>query len=39
MFFMFFIGLTINQDIIKICRTELVKVVIERVVNKPLEDS
>ena len=39
MFFVFFIGLTINQDIIKIYRVELVKVVVERVVNKPLEDS
>ena len=39
MFFIFFIGLTINQDIIKVYRVELVKVVIERVVNKPLEGS
>ena len=39
MFFMFFLGLTINQDIVKICRAELVKVVTERVINKPLEDS
>ena len=39
MFFVFFIGLTINQDIVKICRAELVKVVAERVIDKPLEDS
>ena len=39
MFFIFFIGLTINQDIIKVYRVELVKVVIERVINKPLEGS
>ena len=37
MFFVFFLGLTINQDVIKVLRTELVKVVAERVVNKPLE--
>ena len=37
MFFMFFLGLTINQDVIKIYRVELVKVIVERVINKPLE--
>ena len=36
-FFVFFLGLTINQDIVKVCRIELVEVVVERVVNKPLE--
>jgi hypothetical protein len=39
MFFMFFLGLTINQDIVEVRRAELVKVVIERVVNKPLKGS
>jgi hypothetical protein len=39
MFFVFFSGLTINQDVVKVCGTELVKVVAERVVNKPLEGS
>ena len=34
---MFFLGLTINQDVVKVHRAELVKVIIERVVNKPLE--
>ena len=37
MFFMFFPGLTINQDVIKVYRIELVEVVVERVVNKPLK--
>ena len=37
MFFVFFPGLTINQDVVKVYRTELVEVVVERVVNKPLE--
>ena len=37
MFFVFFLGLTINQDIVKVRRIELVEVVVERVVNKPLE--
>ena len=37
MFFVFFAGLTINQDIVKVYRVELVEVVVERVVNKPLE--
>ena len=37
MFFMFFPGLIINQDVVKVRRTELVEVVVERVVNKPLE--
>ena len=37
MFFVFLIGLTINQDIIEVRRVELVEVVAERVVNKPLE--
>ena len=37
MFFVFFLGLTINQDVVKVRRTELVEVVAERVVNKPLE--
>ena len=39
MFFIFFVGLTINQDIVEVCRAELVEVVAERVVNKPLEGS
>jgi hypothetical protein len=38
-FFVFFLGLTINQDIVEVHRTELVKVVIERVVNEPLKGS
>jgi hypothetical protein len=37
MFFVFFAGLTINQDIIEVRGVELVEVVVERVVNKPLE--
>ena len=36
---MFFFSLTINQDIIKVYRAELVKVVAERVVNEPLKGS
>jgi hypothetical protein len=36
-FFVFFPGLTVNQDVVKVRRTELVEVVAERVVNKPLE--
>jgi hypothetical protein len=39
MFFVSFLGLTINQDIVKVRRVELVEVVVERVVNKPLEGS
>ena len=39
MFFVFFVGLTINQDIIEVRGAELVEVVAERVVNKPLEGS
>ena len=39
MFFVFFPGLTINQDVVKVHRIELVEVVAERVVNKPLEGS
>jgi hypothetical protein len=39
MFFVFFAGLAINQDIVEVHRAELVEVVIERVVNKPLEGS
>ena len=39
MFFIFFLGLTINQDVIKVYRVELVKVVVERVINKPLKGS
>jgi hypothetical protein len=39
MLFVFFSGLTINQDVVKVCRAELVKVVAERVVNKPLKGS
>ena len=39
MFFIFLIGLTINQDIIKVHRVKLVEVVVERVINKPLEGS
>jgi hypothetical protein len=38
-FFMFFLGLTINQDIVEVYRVELVKVVVERIVNKPLKGS
>ena len=38
-FFVFFPGLTINQDVVKVRRTELVEVVAERVVNKPLKGS
>jgi hypothetical protein len=38
-FFVFFLGLTINQDIVEVHRAELVKVVIERVVNEPLKGS
>jgi hypothetical protein len=38
-FFVFFSGLTINQDIVKVRRVELVEVVAERVVNKPQEGS
>jgi hypothetical protein len=38
-FFVFFLGLTINQDIVEVRGVELVKVVIERVVNKPLKGS
>jgi hypothetical protein len=38
-FFVFFLGLTINQDIIEVHRAELVKVVVERVVNEPLKGS
>jgi hypothetical protein len=38
-FFVFFSGLTVNQDIVKVHRAELVEVVVERVVNKPLEGS
>ena len=39
MFFVFFLCLTINQDVVKVCRTELVEVVVERVVNKSLKGS
>jgi hypothetical protein len=39
MFFVFFSGLTINQDIVEVCGAELVKVVVERVVNEPLKGS
>jgi hypothetical protein len=39
MFFVFFLYLTINQDIVKVYRIELVEVVIERVVNKSLKGS
>jgi len=38
-FFVFFVGLAINQDIIEVRGVELVEVVAERVVNKPLEGS
>jgi hypothetical protein len=38
-FFVFFLGLTINQDVVKVHRAELVEVVVERVVNKPLKGS
>jgi hypothetical protein len=36
-FFVFFSGLTINQDVVEVRGTELIEVVAERVVNKPLE--
>jgi hypothetical protein len=39
MFFVSFSGLTINQDVVKVHRAELVEVVAERVINKPLEGS
>jgi hypothetical protein len=39
MFFVFFSGLTIDQDVVKVRRAELVEVVAERVVNKPLKGS
>jgi hypothetical protein len=39
MFFVFFSGLTVNQDIVEVCGAELVEVVAERVVNKTLEGS
>jgi hypothetical protein len=38
-FFVFFLGLTVNQDIVEVRGTELVEVVAERVVNEPLEGS
>jgi hypothetical protein len=38
-FFVFFLGLTVNQDVVKVRGAELVEVVVERVVNKPLEGS
>jgi hypothetical protein len=38
-FFVFFVGLAINQDIVEVRRAELVEVVAERVINKPLEGS
>jgi hypothetical protein len=38
-FFVFFSGLTINQDIVEVRGVELVKVVVERVVNEPLKGS
>jgi hypothetical protein len=38
-FFVFFLGLTIDQDVVKVRRAELVEVVAERVVNKPLKGS
>jgi hypothetical protein len=39
MFFVSFSGLTVNQDVVKVRGAELVEVVAERVVNKPLEGS
>ena len=39
MFFVFFPGLTVNQDVVKVRRAELVEVVAERVVNEPLKGS
>ena len=39
MFFIFFLGLTINQDVVKVRRAELVEVVVERVINEPLKGS
>jgi hypothetical protein len=38
-FFVSFSGLTINQDVVKVRGAELVEVVAERIVNKPLEGS
>jgi hypothetical protein len=39
MFFVFFPGLTINQDVVEVRGVELIEVVVERVVNKPLKGS
>jgi hypothetical protein len=38
-FFVSFSGLIVNQDVVKVRGAELVEVVAERVVNKPLEGS
>jgi hypothetical protein len=38
-FFVFFSGLTINQDIVEVRGAELIKVAAERVVNEPLKGS
>ena len=39
MFFVFFSGFAIYQDVIEVYRAELIEVVAERVVNKPLKGS
>jgi hypothetical protein len=39
MFFVFFSGFTIDQDVVEVGRAELIEVVAERIVNKPLEGS
>jgi hypothetical protein len=39
MFFVFFSGFTIDQDVVEVGRVELIEVVAERTVNKPLEGS
>jgi hypothetical protein len=39
MFFVFFSGFAIDQDVVKVGRAELIEVVAERIVNKPLKGS
>jgi hypothetical protein len=39
MFFVFFSGFTIDHDVIEVGRAELIEVLAERIVNKPLEGS
>ena len=38
-FFVFFSGFAIYQDVVEVCGAELIEVVAERVVNKPLKGS